>query len=84
MLRFQQKRYIYIYCFKKFILFKLLTHGRSIKHNILDFFLMGAFATKSLEKSRIFEYGLPEVFFSKGKTPKPREGGVQRPTPLRY
>ena len=37
-------------------------------------------STKSWEKSRIFRYGLPKVFLSKGqKTP----GGVQRPpTPI--
>ena len=35
----------------------------------LRFFFIEAFATKSWEKSRIFGYGMPKVFFSKGKKP---------------
>ena len=39
------------------------------KTKILDFFFIGASAIKSWEKLRIFSYGLPEDFLSKGQKP---------------
>ena len=47
-----------------------------IKLNFWNFFYIGASAIKSLEKSRIFRYGLPEDFFSEGQ--KTTGGGVQK------
>ena len=44
------------------------------------FFFRGASAIKSRAKSRIFRYGLPEDFFSKGQKTIWR-GVVQRPPP---
>ena len=43
------------------------------KTKCVEFFFIGASAIKSWEKSRIFRYGLPEDFLSKGQ--KTTEGG---------
>ena len=40
---------------------------REGKTKFLEFFFIGASAIKSWEKSRIFRYGLPGDFFSKGQ-----------------
>ena len=47
---------------------------REGKTKFLEFFFIGASAIKSWEKSRIFRYGLPGDFFSKGQ--KTTGGGV--------
>ena len=50
------------------------TTVRGGKTKFLDFSFMGASAKKSWEKSRIFRYGLPLDFFSRG--PKTMENRV--------
>ena len=48
------------------------------KMRIFDFFFIGASEIKSWEKSRIFRYGLPEDFLSKGQ--KPQGGTYSAPS----
>ena len=43
---------------------------REGKTKFLEFFFIGASAIKSWEKSRIFRYGLMEIFLVKGKKPQ--------------
>ena len=47
---------------------------RGGKTNFLDFFFIGASATKMFPRSRIFRYGLPQDILNKRE--KSREGGA--------
>ena len=44
------------------------------KTNFFDFFFHWGIRNKSWEKTRIFRYGLPEDFLSKGQKP---QGGLE-------
>ena len=64
---------------------KNLSSLRGIKIFVVDFFFfIGASATKSWEKSRVFRYGLPEDILSKGQNNTGGGGGLRyRPHGLR-
>ena len=48
---------------------------------MLDFFVMGASATKSFERSRIFRYGLRNDILSRGQKTKAGGGSYSDPPP---